>query len=146
MHRAPANPSGGVMAKRRKANGAGGASVPPAPSSLERETLDVLVASLKTKARFRSNTPTRSRSPPRPPSVKAMIRVTTLTSPYSHIAVRGSLAPADRPGAEADHANAAADSSEDSRPRYGFTHCPLGLGRLDRRLDEGEAFDAVFDR
>src|SRR5271166_3744744 len=28
----------------------------------------------------------------------------------------------------------------------GFTHCPLGLGRLDRRLDEGEAFDAVFDR
>ncbi len=56
--------------------------------------------------------------------------MTTLTSPYSHIAVRGSLAPADRPGAEADHANAAANSSEDSRPHYGFTHCPLALDDL----------------
>ena len=34
------------MAKRRKANGAGEASVPPAPSASERETLDASVASL----------------------------------------------------------------------------------------------------
>jgi len=45
-HRESANPSGGVMATRRNANGAGEASVPPAPSSSERETLDASVASL----------------------------------------------------------------------------------------------------
>ena len=44
--REPANPSGGVMAKRGKASGAGEASVPPAPSASERETLDTSVASL----------------------------------------------------------------------------------------------------
>ena len=33
-----ANPSGGVMATRRNANGAGEASVPPAPSASARET------------------------------------------------------------------------------------------------------------
>ena len=35
-----ANPSGGVMATRRNANGAGEASVSPAPSASARETLD----------------------------------------------------------------------------------------------------------
>ena len=44
--REPANPSGGVMAKCRKANGAGEGSTASAPSSSERETLDASVVSL----------------------------------------------------------------------------------------------------
>ena len=57
------------------------------------------------------------------------------------------LAPAsaDRPGAEADLADAAAGASEFSRLHYGFTHFPLALDDLTDRLDEGEAFDAVVD-
>ena len=39
-------PSGGVMAKRRKASRAGEASVPPTPSASEREMLDASVARL----------------------------------------------------------------------------------------------------
>ena len=41
-----ANSSGGVMVKRRKASGVGEASVPPTPSTSERETLEASVASL----------------------------------------------------------------------------------------------------
>ena len=44
--REAANPSGGVMAKRRKASGVGEASVPPTPSASEREMLDASVARL----------------------------------------------------------------------------------------------------
>jgi Protein of unknown function (DUF2924) len=44
--REAANPPGGVMAKQQDASRVGEASVPPTPSSSERETLDASVASL----------------------------------------------------------------------------------------------------